>query len=79
MRGTLSLGRWFGVLVAANAGVLVILILVGFLLGAWHFPTLYPDRPVWSYATAGAVAALLLIASVLLHELAHAVDRKSVV
>lgn len=73
MRGTLSLGRWFGVPVAANAGVLVILILVGFLLGAWHFPTLYPDRPVWSYATAGAVAALLLIASVLLHELAHAV------
>src|SRR5690606_26669681 len=37
------------------------------------FPTLYPDRPVWSYATAGAVAALLLIGSVLLHELAHAV------
>src|SRR5690606_12761472 len=73
MRATLSLGRWFGVPVGANAGVLVILILVGFLLGAWHFPTLYPDRPVWSYAAAGAVAALLLIASVLLHELAHAV------
>jgi Zn-dependent protease/CBS domain-containing protein len=59
--------------VGANIGVLVIIALVGIALGAWHFPTAYPDLPVWSYATAGAAAALLLVLSILLHELAHAV------
>lgn len=73
MRATLSLGRWAGVPVGANAGVLVILLLVGLTLGIWHFPTLYPDRPAWSYVAAGAAAALLLMASILVHELAHAV------
>jgi Zn-dependent protease/CBS domain-containing protein len=73
MRATLSLGRWFGVPVGANAGVLVILVLVGLLLGVWHFPALYPDLPVWSYISAGVAAALLLVGSILVHELAHAV------
>jgi Zn-dependent protease len=77
MRATLSLGRWFGVPVGANAGVLVILVLVGFLLGVWHFPYLYPGLPVWSYVVAGAAAALLLISSVLVHELAHALVAKA--
>jgi Zn-dependent protease/predicted transcriptional regulator len=73
VRATLSLGRWFGVPVGANAGVLVILVLVGFLLGVWHFPALYPGLPGWSYVSAGAAAALLLVASILVHELSHAV------
>lgn len=73
MRATLSLGRWAGVPVGANAGVLVILLLVGLTLGIWHFPTLYPDRSVWSYIAAGAAAALLLMVSILVHELSHAV------
>jgi Zn-dependent protease/predicted transcriptional regulator len=73
MRATLSLGRWAGIPVGANAGVLVILILVGVILGAWHFPTVYPGEPVWAYVTAGATAALLLVASILIHELTHAV------
>jgi Zn-dependent protease len=73
MRATLSLGRWAGVPVGANAGVLVILLLIGFGLGAWHFPTVYPDEPVWAYAVAGAAAALLLVASILVHELSHAI------
>jgi hypothetical protein len=72
MRATLSLGRWAGVPVGANVGVLVILLLIGFGLGAWHFPTVYPDEPVWAYAVAGAAAALLLVAAfideVVLHQ-----------
>lgn len=73
MRATLSLGRWAGVPVGANPGVLVILLLVGLGLGLWHFPTQYPDQPGWSYLLAGAVAALLLVGSILVHELSHAV------
>lgn len=73
MRATLPLGRWAGVPVGANVGVLVIVVLVGVALGAWHFPTAYPDLAIWSYALAGAAAALLLVLSILLHELAHAV------
>lgn len=73
MRATVSLGRWAGVPVGANAGVLVILVLVGFALGLWHFPTLYPGEPAWAYVAAGTAAALLLVLSILVHELAHAV------
>src|SRR5690606_24611337 len=58
MRATVSLGRWFGVPVGANAGVLVILVLVGFALGVWHFPTLYPGQPAWGYVLAGSTAAV---------------------
>lgn len=73
MRATLSLGRWAGVPVGANAGVLVILALVGLALGAWHFPAVYPDEPVAGYAFAGVAAALLLVGSILAHELSHAI------
>lgn len=73
MRATLSLGRWAGVPVGANAGVLVILVLVGVGLGVWHFPAVYPGEPAWAYVAAGAAAALLLVASILIHELSHAV------
>lgn len=77
MRATVSLGRWAGVPVGANASVLVILVLIGLVLGAWHFPTLYPDYPAWAYVIAGAAAALLLVLSILLHELSHAVVAKA--
>lgn len=73
MRATLPLGRWAGVPVGANLGVLVIIVLVGVLLGAWHFPTLFPDQPIWQYGVAGLAAALLLVLSILLHELSHAI------
>jgi Zn-dependent protease/CBS domain-containing protein len=73
MRATVSLGRWAGVPVGANAGVLVILVLVGLGLGVWHFPLLYPDRPVAAYVAAGSASALLLVVSILIHELSHAV------
>lgn len=77
MRATLSLGRWFGVPVGANIGVLVILVLVGLGLGLWHFPAVYPDQPAWGYVLAGTAAAVLLVASILIHELSHAVVAKA--
>lgn len=77
MRPTISLGRWAGVPVGANISVLVIVLLVGLGLALGRFPFLHPDRPVWQYLTAGAVAALLLVLSILLHELSHAVVARS--
>lgn len=73
MRASLPLGRWWGIPVAANAGVLVILVLIGAGLAVWHFPTVYPGRSAWSYGLAGVSAAVLLIGSILVHELSHAV------
>jgi Zn-dependent protease len=59
--------------VGVNAGILVIIVLVGLGLGLGRFPQLHPDRPAVAYLVAGAVAAVLLVASILIHELAHAV------
>jgi Zn-dependent protease len=58
--------------VGANVGVLVVVGLVAIGLGGWQLPSLHPDRPVWAYAVAALAAGLLLVFSILLHELAHA-------
>lgn len=73
MRGTLSLGRWAGIPVGANISILVIMLLVGFGLGLGQLPLVHPGLPAWAYGVAGAAAALLLVLSILLHELSHAV------
>jgi Zn-dependent protease len=72
MRGTLSLGRWAGIPVSANLSVLVIVLLVAAGLGFGTFPIIHPDRPGWMYLLAGVTAGLLLLVSILVHELAHA-------
>ena len=72
MRATLSLGRWAGIPVSANLSVLVIVFLVAVGLGFGTFPVLHPGRPGWVYLMAGVAAGLLLLASILVHELAHA-------
>lgn len=68
----ISLGRWFGVPVRAEWSLLVIAALLTLHLGVGEFPYWHPDWSpalVWGVAGAGAAA---LVASVLLHELAHA-------
>lgn len=73
MNETLRLGNIAGVRVGVNWSVLVIvgLLMVG--LSAGRFPSLYPGHTPLIYAVAGAVAALAFLASLLAHELAHAV------
>ncbi|WP_213456932.1 site-2 protease family protein [Rhizomonospora bruguierae] len=73
MRGNLRLGRWAGVPVDANIGVIVIVMLVGIGLAVGRFPALYPGLSMAAYIGAGIVAGLLLVLSILLHELSHAV------
>lgn len=72
MRATLGLGRWFGIPVAANIGVLVIILLVGSGLAFGVLPTQFPEWTMPTSLLVGLAAALLLVLSIVVHELAHA-------
>jgi Zn-dependent protease/CBS domain-containing protein len=68
----LNLGRLFGIEVRADWSLLIIFVLILFSLGAGLFPARHPDwGPAAVWLTAGA-AAVAFFASVLLHELSHA-------
>lgn len=71
-RGTLPLGRIAGVNVAVNWSVLVIFGLITYGLTAERFPTVYPGRSTAAYLAAGLLAAVVFFASLLAHELSHA-------
>lgn len=73
MRATLGLGRWFGIPVGANIGVLVIILLIGSGLAFGVLPSRFPEWSTASYLLVGLAAGLLLVLSIVLHELAHAV------
>jgi Zn-dependent protease/CBS domain-containing protein len=73
MTETFRLGRIAGVRVGVNWSVVVIFALISLGLAAGRFPTIYPDLPSAAYSTAGLVAGLVFFASLLAHELAHAV------
>lgn len=72
MRQTIRLGRVSGIPVGANAGVLVIVVLVVSSLAAVRFPAMDPGRGTVAYLVAALVAAVVLLASLLAHELGHA-------
>jgi Zn-dependent protease/CBS domain-containing protein len=66
------LGRIAGVEVRLDGSLIVVFLLVAVNLGGWFFPAQHPNWSAsWRWATAIA-AALLFFASVLAHELAHA-------
>ena len=77
MRPTLRLGRVAGIPVGVNWGVLVIVVLLVVGLAFGSFPALYPGRGVAVYLLASVVAAVLFIASLLAHEMAHALVAKA--
>ena len=67
-----NLLRVFGIQVAIDYSWLVIFTLVLWSLSAGYFPGEYPGYGWVSYVAAGLVATLLFFASVLVHELSHA-------
>lgn len=73
MNETLRLGTIAGVRVGANWSVLAIFLLITFGLAAGRFPLLYPELGTATYATAGVVAAVLFVVSLLAHEVSHAI------
>ncbi|PZM95242.1 MAG: site-2 protease family protein [Actinobacteria bacterium] len=72
MRANVRLGTVAGIPISANIGVLVIVLLVALGLAGGRFPLVYPGRSPVAYILAGLLGGLLLVASILVHELAHA-------
>ncbi len=73
MRDSLRLGRIAGFPVAINWSVLVIMLLLSWGLADGVLPQAAPGHTTLTYWVAGVAGAILLIASLLAHELAHAV------
>ncbi|MCW2944996.1 MAG: peptidase [Actinoallomurus sp.] len=73
MNDTFRLGRIGGVRVGVNWTVLVIFILVAYGLGAERLPQAYKGLNPVVYALGGLLTAVAFLASLLAHELAHAI------
>ena len=72
MTSTVRLGRIAGVAVGVHWSVLAIVVLVVAGLSA-HFTRIVPGYPWGAYLLAAVVAAVLFVASLLAHEMAHAI------
>lgn len=73
MNETFRIGRIAGIRVGVNWTVALIALLLAWALATQLLPATTPDRPAAEYWIAGAIAALLFLASLLAHELAHAI------
>ncbi|MFD9890901.1 M50 family metallopeptidase [Amycolatopsis sp. NPDC059027] len=71
-RTALPLGRWAGITVGAHWSVLLVLALLTELLAADVLPRSAPHQPVAAYWIAAVVTAIGFLATLLAHELAHA-------
>ncbi len=68
----IRLGRIAGIRVGMNWSVLVVFWLITWSLAGERFPHQYPGRPPAAYWAAGLATALLFFASLLAHEMGHA-------
>jgi Zn-dependent protease len=71
MESSLRLGKLFGIEIGINSTWLIIFGLVTFSLATGYYPDAGPDLSVATYWVIGAISAVLLFVSVLIHELAH--------
>jgi len=72
MRQTVSFGRVAGIPVGASWSAVVTLVVIVDLLATGALPAAVPRQPVALYWGAGAAGAIAFLASLLAHELAHA-------
>ncbi|MCL7377702.1 site-2 protease family protein [Streptomyces sp. 35G-GA-8] len=73
MRATFSLGRIAGVRVGVHWSVLVIFFLLALGLAQGRFPQVEPGHSAALYWVAALATSLIFFASLLAHELAHAI------
>jgi Zn-dependent protease/CBS domain-containing protein len=76
MNGTLFQGAWkigriMGIPIRMHFSWLIVFGLITWSLSTYYFPSAAPNLPAVSYWIKGALAALLLFASVIFHEIAH--------
>ncbi|MEV4086341.1 site-2 protease family protein [Nonomuraea fuscirosea] len=76
MRSSIPLGRIAGVQVGLNLSVLVIVVILVAGLALGRFPVVFPGYSPVVYLLAGLASAVLFLASLLAHELAHAVTAR---
>ncbi len=72
-KGGIPIGRLFGISLRLHYSWFVIFVLVTWGLAAGYFPEVFPDWNLFTSIAAGIIASLLFFASVLAHELMHAV------
>ncbi|MEM2841407.1 MAG: site-2 protease family protein [Candidatus Bathyarchaeia archaeon] len=68
-----SLGKIFGITIRIHYTLLLFLILVIWSLAVGYMPQQYPGLPQGSYWMIGAASGLLLIISVVVHEVCHSI------
>jgi len=73
MRGAIRLGRILGVPIGVNYTWFIALWVLAWSLAAAYYPARFPGFPASTYWTMGLVSTILLFASVIIHELGHAV------
>lgn len=73
MNDTIALGRVAGLRVGLHWSVVGIVVLVVVGLAGYTLPLLYPGHSAVGYVLSGVAAAVLLVASLLAHEVSHAV------
>lgn len=73
MTGSIPLGRVAGVRIGAHWSVLAILALITIGLAAGRFPESAPGRPWVAYLAAGLITGVVFLASLLAHEISHAI------
>jgi Zn-dependent protease len=71
MRQTVPLGRVAGIRVGTHWSVLVIVVLIGWVLGAQVLPAMAPGQPTVAYWAVAVPCAVAFMAALLAHELAH--------
>ncbi|MGA7327075.1 MAG: hypothetical protein WBX25_21955, partial [Rhodomicrobium sp.] len=70
-RHTIPLGRILGIQIALDYSWFLIFALLTWILATNYFPAEFKNWPPYLYWVMGAVAAVMLFVSVLLHELGH--------
>ncbi|WP_086728772.1 site-2 protease family protein [Streptomyces carpinensis] len=72
MKGSIRLGSIRGLAIRAHWSVPLVLLFFAYSLAVWTLPGYAPGLAAAVYAVAGVVGALLLLASLVVHEAAHA-------